>query len=179
MPSVERWRQISGFSGYMVSSEGRVRSYWTAHGWTRFASDPRMLKPGKLNKQGYLAVRLRTTTGKAKSVTVHRLVMRAFIGPCPDGMNVNHKDGDPRNNRLENLEYVTHSENVMHAYRTGLRRRTVGEASPTSKINWLIVSVMRSAAAQGQTKAVIARHFGVSESTVRSVVTGKSWRTPC
>lgn len=67
------------------------------------------------NGRGYLRV---VCGGKLRSV--HALVAEAFIGPRPSGLEVNHKDGDKRNNRPENLEYVTRSENMRHCFRIGL-----------------------------------------------------------
>jgi hypothetical protein len=54
---------------------------------------------------------------------VHRIVAAAFIGPCPDGLEINHKNGIKLDNRAENLEYTTRSANMKHAYDSGLRRR--------------------------------------------------------
>lgn len=60
--------------------------------------------------------------GSHQKFRVNRLVLEAFVGPCPDGHESNHKDGIKSNNDSENLEWVTHSENVQHAYRLGLKR---------------------------------------------------------
>jgi ribosomal protein S25 len=55
-----------------------------------------------------------------KSPGIHQLVTAAFLGPCPEGKQVNHKNGNKRDNRVENLEYLTPDENKAHAKRTGL-----------------------------------------------------------
>ena len=71
------------------------------------------------DKDGYL---LATCKGLSKNgqVRVHRLVAQCFIGDCPDGYEVNHKDGNKTNNSVHNLEYVTSKENSIHAVKTGL-----------------------------------------------------------
>ena len=58
---------------------------------------------------------------------LHVLVAEAFLGPCPKGKEANHRDGDRKNNAASNLEFVTHSQNVRHALRLGLRRRKYGQ----------------------------------------------------
>jgi hypothetical protein len=88
------WKKIEG--GYEVSDEGQVRN---SRGW--------ILKPG--NQHGYHSVILCTT--EKKHVYVHRLVAETFLGPCPEGKEVDHKNNIRNDNRLENLQYLTHGEN--------------------------------------------------------------------
>jgi HNH endonuclease len=82
----------------------------------------RMLRPGK-TKDGYLKVEL-FNNGTPCSRYVHRLVVEAFIGKVPAGLEVNHISGQKEDNRLENVEVVTHAQNTAHAWETGLRGRT-------------------------------------------------------
>lgn len=113
----EIWVEIPGYEGaYAVSDLGRVKSLarrvrlWTPNAGelTRMVSE-RILRPGpQKSKSGHLTVAL----GKGNSKLVHKLVLLAFEGPCPDGFEVLHRDGDPANNRLDNLRYGTRSENL-------------------------------------------------------------------
>lgn len=105
--SGETWRRHPVFSRYEVSDHGRVRN---AQGHVM-----RMFR----NRAGYLSIGLRNGPGRSVTALVHQLVARAFIGLCPDGMEVLHGDGDPSNNRLGNLRYGTRSENVRDAVRHG------------------------------------------------------------
>jgi hypothetical protein len=82
----------------------------------------RVLKPGK-TKDGYQKVEL-FNNGTPFSRYVHRLVVEAFIGEIPAGLEVNHISGQKVDNRIENLEVVTHATNTQHAWDTGLRSRT-------------------------------------------------------
>lgn len=82
----------------------------------------RVLKPGK-TKDGYLKVEL-FNNGTPCSRYVHRLVIEAFIGEIPVGLEVNHISGQKTDNCCENLEVVTHALNTKHAWDTGLRSRT-------------------------------------------------------
>ena len=106
----EIWMPISGYEGlYKISSKGRV--YGVKH--DRFR---------KLNKNrlGYFYVDL-WKNGKQHAFTVHKLVALAFIGKPPTNAHVvNHIDGNKQNNNIENLEYITQRENVIHAFRLGL-----------------------------------------------------------
>lgn len=110
----EQWRDVPGYENYYsVSNLGRIRQDATGFGRT----------PGHIRAQalrrGYLGITLHRDS-TSKTFAVHRLVAAAFLGPCPDNLNVNHNDGNKLNNRLTNLEYVTRSENQRHAVRLGL-----------------------------------------------------------
>ena len=121
----EIWKDVPGFEGrYQVSDQGRVRSVdhrvrLVARGTeTTRAVRGRILRPGpQKNASGHLTVAI----GKGNSRQVHQLVMEAFEGPCPDGMEVLHDDHDPTNNRRTNLKYGTRSENIKADYAAGTR----------------------------------------------------------
>ena len=127
--AIVEWRPIAGFKGrYEVSSEGEVRSL-ARKGRKRQI----FLKPFN-NTQGYLQVVL-TKGGKRDQPRVHRLVMQAFVGPCPENMEVNHIDEDKTNNCISNLEYVTHKQNLNHATRNARVARARGLAIESYDIN--------------------------------------------
>ncbi len=119
----ELWRCVAGFEWiYEISSNGRVRSLdrWIYHNWNKSAHKikGRILKT-RINNCGYEDVRL-YKQGRACTKFIHRLMSEAFI-PQPPGKNeTNHIDGVKLNNSLDNLEWVTHSENMLHAYNHGL-----------------------------------------------------------
>lgn len=107
----EEWRVIKDFPDYAVSNCGRVKRIKRA----RTARIGRILKPRKI-KDGYLRVSLASSTKTPKDKLVHRLVLKAFISPCPQGKECNHKDCNKLNNHVENLEWVTRSQNVQHNF---------------------------------------------------------------
>lgn len=114
---MEIWKNIKGYEGcYQVSNMGRIKSLsrkvW--NGKTYFWTSERILRPG-IDRDGYLLVNL-SKNGKAKTEKVHRLVAKTFI-PNPENKEaVNHIDEDPSNNKLENLEWATVSENNNHGW---------------------------------------------------------------
>lgn len=122
----EEWMDVAGFGGrYRVSSTGRVLSVGHTtidkRGRARTLQDKYLsLCYGRSPKYGYAHVSLSRGDGTAERVWVHRLVATAFI-PNPNNLpQVNHKDGNKRNNKVENLEWCTIRDNLLHSFRTGL-----------------------------------------------------------
>jgi hypothetical protein len=145
----ETWRDIPGFPDYQASNQGRIRSRKSV-AW-------RVLRQTPHRGNGYLVVSPRVGD-RYVTRSVHRLITRAFLGSA-DGRDVNHINGNKHDNRLENLEYLSRSENHRHAYRTGLRD-AVGRKLTNDQIRQ--VAALRGRATQTE----IARLFGVSRSIV-------------
>ena len=124
----EEWRPVVGYEDvYEVSNHGRIRRVGKAarHGKGRGGGARiGLIRKYQIIHGGYQVVQL-WKEGNYKSWLVHRIVAFTFLGLPPNGHEVNHRDGNKQNNRLDNLEYVTRSENSKHAYRTGLRQVTV------------------------------------------------------
>lgn len=118
----EVWKLIPGFEGrYEASSEGRLRG--TRPSVNQMPSGAALYS--RVNKLGYVDTLLTVEKGVRRRVSVHPLIAAAFIGPRPEGMTVNHKNGDRADNRVSNLEYATAKENVRHAFRTLRKDRAI------------------------------------------------------
>lgn len=119
----EAWRYVSQFPGYAISTHGRLVSCRRA-GTAKLFRGPFTgiwrLKATRPNKQGYLRYCLSDGDG-AQDRFVSRLVLEAFVGPCPEGMEACHKDNNRLNNRLYNLYWGTHLHNMREQYRHGTR----------------------------------------------------------
>lgn len=103
----EKWEPIANYSGYEVSNFGSVRNSVTKH----------VMKPWSVHDYQYIGLRAK---GCKRNRSVHRLVAEAFIPNPLNKPEVNHLDGDKRNNFVSNLQWSTSSENIQHAIRTGL-----------------------------------------------------------
>lgn len=165
----ETWFPVKGYEGiYSVSDLGNVVSMNYRH-----TGMLQLMTPCK-DSDGYLIVCL-TKDGKQKTLTIHVLVMAAFVGTRPKGLQVNHKSGIKTDNRLVNLEYCTSSENRLHAYRTGLQSFPNGEDHPNAKLSKADVEAIRGRLAAGETQTKIAQSFGISTSNVSLLATNKRW----
>lgn len=115
----EKWLPVVGFEGrYEVSSRGRVRSLDSV----RRDGNPlrgRVMRPSRHPRTGHLRVVLWTLDGRQLTRLVHRLVLEAFVGPCPDGLQGLHWDDDPGNNAVKNLYWGTSSQNRKDSIRNG------------------------------------------------------------
>lgn len=149
----ELWKDIPDFPKYEVSNTGRVR---------RKAWD---LIPGRI-PSGHLTVALSDGSGKPKSIYVHRLVAKAFIDN-PDGKPlVNHINGKPADNRVDNLEWNTYSENIMHGYRSNGRRTPHELRCIAMSLDGELITSFRS-------YADAARLMGVRPTAIRSAIERK------
>lgn len=173
-----RWLPTVG--SYQVSDSGQIMR--SGH----------ILKPFK-SRGGYSLVKL-SIDGITANRLVHELVARAFIGPRPAGLEINHIDGSKDNNSSNNLEYITPSENMRHAIRIGLMNppppildyegshwttknpeKVRGELNGRSKLTEdevRIIRQMRSAS----TLHELARRFKVSPTLIYNICSRKAWR---
>lgn len=163
----ERWLPVPEYEGwYSVSNWGRVRR---EHG--RFTG---RIRATPVNKDGYHHVDL-YRYGKGKTITVHSLVMSAFVGPRPDGMHIDHIDFCRINNKLENLRYVSPRENVNHSSIRMFATRRRGEANNLSKLTEIEVQEIRKLRFSGEKQSVIAKRFGIHQACVSAIARGKTW----
>lgn len=168
---IEEWRDIPGYEGlYQVSSFGRVkRLAGSPKCWTE-----RILK--QVPNKGYPQVAL-SKNGCPLTRQVHQLVCLAFLGEA-NHLHVNHKDGNPLNNHLSNLEYVTPSENSLHAYNTGLQPSRKGGGNGQAKLTENDVRKIRRRAAQGfkyGERQAFASEMGIAGNTMTNIINHKIW----
>jgi len=160
-PLVEEWRDVIGFPGYQVSNLGNGRSRWKfGAGGLGDTWHPVKLKA---TKDGHLQMRL-----NRKSRYIHRLILEAFIGPCPKGMECLHADDNPANNALTNISWGTRLKNMEDRSRNGRVPR--GDNCSWSKVSEHDVPVIRKRAGDGESLAVIAKDYNVTESAIRLIV---------
>ena len=131
----------------------------------------RVLKPYG-NGAGYYQVDP-CKDGVKKKKSIHRLVMLAFVGESD--LQVNHKNGIKTDNRLENLEYCTRSENAQHAFDTGLNIGRRGEKNSNSKLTRAFAERIKYGH-QGMTQKDIAEIYGIARSLVSDIRLGKLWK---
>lgn len=164
-PKPEMW-ELTHHPDYYVSTRGRVRSFKNGR--------DRVLKTLD-NGAGYSQIWF-YTQARRKKVYVHRLVARAFLGPCPPGQVVRHKDDNPRNCAVENLEYGTPAQNVADTNRRGRRNDAFGARNPNTKLMVAQIPEIKQRLRSGDTQSAIARDFGVTQATIRNILIGRSWR---
>ena len=179
MENEEIWKPIDGFDNqYWVSNLGRVKSL----------KDPKneVIMKQSTAVYGYVTVSL--TKGKNKTFRVHRLVAQAFIPNPENKPQVNHKNGNKTDNRVENLEWVTARENINHAYKTlgkkpteqmvkDFTKRSRGENNPKAKIDYRTACIIRKDRAKGIMLKIIARKFDISISQVSAICNNKVWKS--
>ena len=172
----EIWKDIAGYEGlYQASNLGQIKtlSRVVFRPQSNLPVKERILKQ-QLNKNGYLQVTI-SVQAIRKCLYVHRLVLSAFKGQS--NLDCNHVDGNKVNNRLDNLEFVTKSENSLHAYKTGLvpiRNMPKGIKHHRAKVTEEIVTEIRKSSTEDLN--FICNKYNVSKSTYHKIKSKKSWR---
>jgi len=134
----------------------------------------RPLKPTKIHN-GYLRLGLKIDDGRYLSYLVHRLVAIVYIENPENKPEVNHKNGDKLDNRVENLEWVSRSENQKHAFATGLNSIS-GCRNPRNILTDSEVVEIYNSLLEGARSIDIAREKGVSKSAIDSIKYRKNWK---
>lgn len=166
MTNVEIIKEIKGFEGrYTISNLGIVRSLLTG----------KIMKPG-ITKTGYARVNLRYAhSRKFKSFLVHRLVAGNFIPNSHHFKELNHKDCDRLNNRVDNLEWCDRSYNVKYSYLKG-NASSKGEKNPNAKLSVVKVAVIKAMLkSKKYSQAYIASLFNVHPNTIWAINTKNTW----
>lgn len=108
-----------------------------------------------------------------KTLLVHHLVLMTYVGPCPDGMEAAHGDGNPGNNSASNLRWATPAENCADRELHGRTWRPAGSANPRSKLTEAQVKKIKELCASGARQRDVAEQFGVGQPQVSMIVNGK------
>jgi len=161
---IEIWKTIEGYEGlYEISNLGNLKRVKNTH-----------YNKSSLDDDGYLHIGL-CKNCKSKNFFIHRLVALAFIPNPENKPQVNHKNGIKTDNRVENLEWCTLSENRQHAYKTGLQKGAVGTKAGSSKLTEKQVLEIREI---GKTKTLleIAMIYNVSFQTISRILNRTIWK---
>lgn len=163
---LEIWKPIPGLEGrYSASNLGRIRF------------EPRIVK-GSPDSCGYLRIRPYPRPDR-RVETIHRLVAKTFIGECPEGYEVNHIDGNPQNNAIENLEYVTHKENIRDSFS---REQSIGESrhrgekNNKAKLTEKQVKEIRALKKSGIDVKQIAEQYGIGKTAIYDICAYRTWQ---
>lgn len=168
--SAEEWRPVVGWEGwYEVSTLGAVRRVPKT---TRF--DAGHVLGQYLDNDGRRRVKLRAQ-GRRADPRVYQLVAAAFLGPCPVGLEVNHKDHDKTNDVLTNLEYATRSQNMKHSHANG-RPRARGIGHGRARLGEADVLSIRTRRTNGESASKLSREYKVSRTQINRIAAGKHWR---
>ncbi len=166
LDNLDMYRDLPGFHGYKIGKDG---SAWSVR------------KNGKLTRLfgyktslGYRQLKLTDDSGVAHPIFLHTAVLMAFSGPRPDGNVCRHLDGNPGNNRLDNLAYGTQKENLEDCLRHGTIAH--GEKCGLSKLDdSQIESIRKMRFVDKDSFSVIARRFSVCQKTIANICHGRTW----
>lgn len=168
----EVWKDIAGYEGrYQVSSLGRVKSLPN-----RIRKSELILKQSTHKRSEHRLVNLTSNEGgawKQRSHWVHRLVLEAFVGPCPEGMEGCHNDGNSTNNVPGNLRWDTHEGNIADVRKHGTLR---GENNGRAILTEEQAIEIKGRIANGESDDEIATLYPISARGIKNIRNGYNWR---
>ena len=170
MDNNEIWEDINGYEGlYQVSNLGNIKSF-------KRYKDGKLLSP-KTDKDGYKEVGLRDSFGKRKFFRIHRIVALEFI-PNPDECDfVNHKDSNPGNNNVDNIEWCTMSYNNKYRFSDKGNASHKGEKHPGTKLDDdTVIQIYKLGHSGKYTEPEVAKKFNTTRSVVNKIRLGVTWK---
>ena len=161
---------LSDYPGYFVDPRGEIYSTKRTGSLVEVVT---LKKP--LDGHGYARVNLVQEDGTQRTVRVHCLVLTQFKGPCPEGCEGRHLNGDRENNSITNLEWGTKLENASdkHAHGTTVRGVDFWSAKLTDAD---VIEIRRLNSDEGVSYAALAERYGVWRSTIRNICLRKTWK---
>ena len=166
-------KPIKGFEGqYSITKEGQVFSHKTDK-WLKLRGSGSTGKI-KRHKRSYKTIALWEGGFGYRYFYIHRLVAEAFLDNSDCKPMVNHKDGNPENNSVDNLEWCNHKENMRHAFVNGLTTR--GDKNTQTKLSPDdVLEIRRLSSEGGISQSQLGRKFNVSQSNIYMIVKRKNW----
>ena len=169
------YRDIPGFPGYHIGNDGTVLSSWRGgckkDGSQRTGDWHKLYQGLSGPNRDYPQVAIRCDRNKRVYRKVYRLVLEAFVGPCPEGMEACHNDGNPLNCRLDNLRWDTRKNNHADKIKHGTSNR--GLQSPLSEDD--VREIRKLLDSQSMSLAAIGRMFNVPWQTIRHIKHKETW----
>lgn len=169
---------------YMVSNDGTVVSLGRViirNDGKRLTIPERIMKD-RIMPNGYVKVDMVSNDGERKTYSVHRLVAKYFIQNPYNHPQVNHIDGNKRNNKVENLEWISARDNIRHARLTGLQKTKYGSETSSNKIQEKDVLEIFSLRKMNVSVKEIADKFSMSPQNIYDIINRKIWshvEIPC
>ena len=158
---MEQWRDVIGFEDlYEVSNHGQIRSKKT--------NAIKKLTFSKKENRPYLGL---WKNNKVKICKPHRLVLEAFVGKCPKGLEGCHNDGNTLNNHINNLRWDTPKNNHADKIKHGTTNR--GERCGTAKLTLVQVNAIRK---DNRLQRIIAEEYSVRQSLISRIKNGTRWQ---
>jgi hypothetical protein len=175
--STVTYKDIPGFPGYRAGSDGSIWSCRVpgSRNW-QTAKNPAKWRCLVARPSTRGRPRVRIYYGhKRADVGVCRLILLAFVGPCPEGMEACHDpDPDPNNNRIENLRWGTRKENAEDRAKHG--RSPEGENNPNHKLTAKDIPEIFAARVRGESQSSIGARYGVGQPVISAILLGKRWK---
>lgn len=167
------YKQLDRLPGYRFGNDGSVQSMWTTEqkpgvsGPRRILSDTWRDEPLFPVPGGYVLVHVYLDR-KRRTRGVHLLVLEAFSGPCPEGWECRHLDGNGHNNQISNIAWGTKSENTIDQVRHGTHHMV--------KLTPELVRSIRAEFAICKNRSMLAKKHGLNKSTIWHMIAGNTWK---